>query len=575
MLVGGTEQMVSQEGTLGRALDVVRVYATWSQTSLPSLNMTQLKKLADGGRRSIFISAVIPWTSWQGKMAGPVPSTAYAKSIDAPNCKWRPTDPNTGQVRAGSWFKAFADGAYDVRLRNWLAQVDSLGSPSNPVFLSLMPEADRLDASPESAQYKQCVGTPEEFRAGWARAYQVAAGQFGGSSLNLSDGTGGHLVWVPVFTDYAFVTTEGYSGEARSLVEFKTGLPPPNSPPDQKTLKIARATPWMPPPGTWDHVGIDVFNFSGAVAGSERPTRIKVDDPATQKKETDQWRSVDVLTRPVLLWSTYNAPRPDGADPTVILAELGSVPDPTRPDRRPDWIAEGCSFLQSAHRIVGALYFHTKTVRLSNWNWTKRSDGAWDAVGSPLGTDTASMKAWGAVMASPRAGGSVPCGEEEPPPPPPDDIQWVQNQGVEQTAVPWLDTYGANPRVTRTAGGHASNWAMTVEATSGTATGAGLSDKPRNVTSTIAGTTYTASAWVRAGAVGQRIAIQLREWKGSTLVATQRVDWTATSTDWHQISVPLTAATAGSSLSFAVFSPYIAAPQTFQVDDFSLTSPPS
>jgi hypothetical protein len=275
MLVGGTEAMVSQEGTLGRPLDVVRVYATWSPTSLPTLNMTQLRNLADGGRRSIFISAVIPWTSWQGKVAAlPTTATASESSVLAPNCKWRPTDPNTGQVLQGSWFKAFADGAYDTRLRTWLSQVDSLGSPSNPVFLSLMPEADRLDASKESAAYKQCVGTPEEFQAGWARAHQVAAGAVGGTSLNLSDGTGGHLVWVPVFTDYAFTTTEGYSGPVRNLVEFKTGLPPAGAPEDQRTLKIARATPWIPPSGTWDHVGIDVFNFSGAVAGGERPTRI-------------------------------------------------------------------------------------------------------------------------------------------------------------------------------------------------------------------------------------------------------------------------------------------------------------
>ena len=64
----------------------------------------------------------------------------------------------------------------------------------------------------------------------------------------------------------------------------------------------------------------------------------------------------------------------------------------------------------------------------------------------------------------------------------------------------------------------------------------------------------------------------MREWNGATLVATQRIEWRATGTGWQELAVPLTAARTGSSLSYAVYAPYIAAPQTFSTDDLSLTS---
>lgn len=49
--------------------------------------------------------------------------------------------------------------------------------------------------------------------------------------------------------------------------------------------------------------------------------------------------------------------------------------------------------------------------------------------------------------------------------------------------------------------------------------------------------------------------------------------WKATDLAWHQLILPRTAAVTGSSLAFTVFSPYIASPQSFSVDDFSLSSP--
>lgn len=569
LLVGGTEALLADEATLGRTLDVVRVYRTWSPTSLPVLDLPYLSEIADEGRRSAFLSAVVPWVAWKAEADRVNGDGNPANDVPEPFCKWQPTDPLTGQPLPKSWFAAFADGDYDARLRDWLTQVDSLGDPDTPVLLSLMPEADRLDALPGNAAYQACVGTAAEFRAGWERAYEVAAGATGGSSLNLADGAGGQLLWVPVFTGWSFAYTAGVSAPERALVEFGTGLPPPGAPPEEATLTAARATPWLPAADTWDHVGIDEFNFSGAVAGVVTPTRVKVDDPATPAVEKDQWRSLEVLMRPVLLWSEHNAPRPDDALATVFLAEVGSVPDPTRPERRPDWLTDACRYLQDADRIVGALYFDANTVRLSSWQWTKRADKAWYATPPPTGPDQLSVSRWGDLLGSPRAGGDRACGTEVPP----TETQWVGNPGVEESAAGWTGKYGANPAVTRTAAGHASDWAMTVQATATSPTGAGLTDHPRWLAPTAAGTTYTASAWVRTEAVGKRLVLQLREWDGATLVATQKAEWRATDTDWHLLTVGLTAGAAGSSISFAVYSPYLAAPENFSVDDFSLTSP--
>lgn len=454
MLVGGTESMRGREGALGRPLDVVRTYTTWSPTSLPVLDMAHLRSLSDGGKRSVFLSAVIPWTAW--KAAADVKSerpTAISPTTPAsPNCVWRPTDPRTGAVLDKSWFAAFADGDYDARLRAWLTQVESLGSGVSPVFVSLMPEADRLDATAATARYRACVGTPEEYRAGWARAYEVATGAVGGGrNLNLNAGAG-ELVWVPVFTDWSLGYTAGIDAPERSLLVFKTGLPPPGAPPEEARLENARATPWMPPMGTWDHVGDDVFNFSGAVAGGGVPTRVKVDDPSTPNHETDQWRSLAVLTNPVLLWSQYNAPRPDGKLATVMLAEVGSVPDPTQPDRRPGWIRDGCVTLQHRDRIVAASYFDANTVRLSNWKWTKQADGSWDASSPPTGVDSTSIGRWGELMTSERAGGPGTCTGS--PNDRVDEVHYSYGNSADEIVVDWrgapLDLYlGLTPAYDR------------------------------------------------------------------------------------------------------------------------------
>ncbi len=397
VVLGGTLEAMHKERAIGATMETVRVYRTWSNTTpsgLTSLSdsaeVSTLSGYIGGGKRTLMYSAGVPWHRWMAEAKQLNGDADATNNVTEPYCKWKP------KVATKSWFKSYADGDYDAELRTWLRQFNDLAASVPEIYLSIQPEADRLDASPAAARYQQCVGTAAEVRAGWRRLVNIAGGRVvGGTSLNAMDGTGGKIRWVPVMTDWAFTHTAGVTSRERELVNFRTGLPPASATGADATLGSSRATPWMPPVGTYDYAGIDVFNFSGAVAGSGVPTRIKVDDPATTVVEEDRWRSVDVITRAVLLWSQHHAPMPDGRAAPVYIAELGSVPDPTRPSRRAEWLQEGCRYVQQQPRIRGVLYFDANTMRLHTWNWKKRADGAWDATAPTTGVDTLSAKGFG------------------------------------------------------------------------------------------------------------------------------------------------------------------------------------
>ncbi len=397
VVVGGTLEAMNKERTIGATLEAVRVYRTWSNTTpsgLPSLTeSTEASKLASymgAGKRTLMYSAGVPWHSWMAEAKRLNGDGDPTNNVADPYCKWKP------KVATKSWFKSYADGDYDAELRTWLRQFNDLAASVPEIYLSILPEADRLDASPAAAKYQRCVGTAADVRAAWQRMVNIAGGRVvGGASLNAMDRTGGKIRWVPVMTDWAFTHTSGATSPERELVNFRTGLPPANATGADATLTSSRATPWMPPVGTYDYAGIDVFNFSGAIAGITVPTRIKVDDPATAVLEEDRWRSLDVITRAVLLWARHNAPMPDGQAAPIYIAELGSVPDPTRPGRRAAWLDEGCRFVAQEPRIRAVLYFDANTMRLNTWNWKKRSDGGWDATAPATGVDTVSAQALG------------------------------------------------------------------------------------------------------------------------------------------------------------------------------------
>lgn len=155
--------------------------------------------------------------------------------------------------------------------------------------------------------------------------------------------------------------------------------------------------------------------------------------------------------------------------------------------------------------------------------------------------------------------------------------QWVGNPSVETDMTGWAGLYGASKYVTVTrdnGAAHSGSYSIKVTGLTGASNlTSGFNDSPRWVQKTVAGTTYTQSAWVDATFAGQKIAMRLKEWNGSTLVTDKLVTFTAAAPGWQQLTQTLTAARSGDQLAFAVYGIGISAGQSFYADDFSLTSP--
>jgi hypothetical protein len=159
---------------------------------------------------------------------------------------------------------------------------------------------------------------------------------------------------------------------------------------------------------------------------------------------------------------------------------------------------------------------------------------------------------------------------------PPSAHQWVTNPSVETDMTGWAGRYGPSPYVTVTldsGAAHSGTHSLKVTGLTGASNlSSGFNDGPRWVLKTVAGTTYTQSAWVDPTFVGQRITMRLREWNGANLVIDKAVTLTAAATGWQQLTQTLTAAASGDQLAFVIYG-NISAGQYFYADDFSLTSP--
>ena len=155
--------------------------------------------------------------------------------------------------------------------------------------------------------------------------------------------------------------------------------------------------------------------------------------------------------------------------------------------------------------------------------------------------------------------------------------QWIGNQSVETDMTGWTGKYGSSPYVTVTrdsGAAHSGSYSLKVTGLTGASNlSSGFNDNPRWVTATVAGTTYTQTAWVKPTFAGQKITMRLREWSGSTLVTDRYVTLTAATTGWQQLTQTLTAAGSSHQLSFAIYGNSITAGQSFYADDFSLTTP--
>ena len=153
--------------------------------------------------------------------------------------------------------------------------------------------------------------------------------------------------------------------------------------------------------------------------------------------------------------------------------------------------------------------------------------------------------------------------------------EWVVNAGVERDLTGWTGRYGPAPAVTVSrVTGDAHGGAASVRVAAGTGAKdltSGFNDAPRWVTRTVAGASYTASAWVRPKIAGQEIVVRLKEWSSGGVLTTDRSTvLTAASTGWQRVSVQLTAVRSGGSLSMAVYAKDLDAGEWFLADDLSL-----
>jgi hypothetical protein len=159
------------------------------------------------------------------------------------------------------------------------------------------------------------------------------------------------------------------------------------------------------------------------------------------------------------------------------------------------------------------------------------------------------------------AGGSPP----PPPPPPPPPAELLANTGFEASLSGWARGDKRTTLSRTCAVAHGGSCAAQLGRTR---TGdALLDDSPDTVSSTTAGATYAAIAWVRAPA-GRTVTVRLRERSGATIVRTTSATATGTGA-WQQVVLTSAAAAGGTSLSFeAVVS--LVKGTTAQVDDVSL-----
>jgi hypothetical protein len=152
--------------------------------------------------------------------------------------------------------------------------------------------------------------------------------------------------------------------------------------------------------------------------------------------------------------------------------------------------------------------------------------------------------------------------------------EWITNPSFETNITGWIayNTSGTLARVTTDAyDGLASAQVLRTAVGAGIA---GLSSKTHWVGSTVAGTPYTASAYVRPGTTGQSYIMLLKEFNSSgAAVGTTKTTLTATSTAWQQLRVTYTAAGSGNYLVISLYASNLATNDGFRADLLSITSP--
>lgn len=156
--------------------------------------------------------------------------------------------------------------------------------------------------------------------------------------------------------------------------------------------------------------------------------------------------------------------------------------------------------------------------------------------------------------------------------------EWVNNTSVETNLTGWTGRYNAptsSVSVARSSeAAQTGSWSIkTTGLASASNLNAGFTDASAWVPTTTQGVTYTASSWVKPMAAGQQIVLRVREWSGDSIVTDSRYTYTATSTNWQNISTQLTTKTNGGRIVFIVYANDLDANEYFYADGFSLTTP--
>jgi hypothetical protein len=136
-------------------------------------------------------------------------------------------------------------------------------------------------------------------------------------------------------------------------------------------------------------------------------------------------------------------------------------------------------------------------------------------------------------------------------------------------------TYGAHTTLTQTSDAHSGASSARVATTTPGSASAGVDDGATpTIYSTTAGTTYTASCWVKASR-SIPITIQLAERKHNYTLVSPIVTTTLTvpaTTTWYQLSASDTATGNGNMIPFYTFTNATSGGATFQIDDCSLSA---
>ena len=151
----------------------------------------------------------------------------------------------------------------------------------------------------------------------------------------------------------------------------------------------------------------------------------------------------------------------------------------------------------------------------------------------------------------------------------------VSNGTFETSTSGWLatpkDDGSAPVALARVAGGHTGSYAARVSNTSTAAATTVLNDAPNSVTSTTAGLTYRATAWLRASQANTSLVLRLLEFDASNVLRSSKQSYYwATDTLWHKITVDLVASRAGSSIDVNALAWDLGPGKSFLIDDVSV-----